>query len=288
LVFSVAPIINSAGRLADAYDALALLMAATPEEAKECTKRLIEKNEIRREIQKEITDQAYQLLDNEPQETLCANVVFNPRWNKGVVGIVASRCVERYHKPAIVLTQSDDIIVGSARSTQTFDIYTPLAECSDLLLQYGGHQYAAGLAMKPQNLAAFKSKFEEQVRARITVEQSTPTLRVDMQIELAEINAKMLHILHQMSHFGPLNMRPVFMTKGVRVGKIRLIKDRHSKFWVSSQEANFQAIVFNNAELSHSLDAQKKYDIAYLIVENEYLNNKTIQLEVRAITPTIN
>ncbi|WP_027003315.1 single-stranded-DNA-specific exonuclease RecJ [Hugenholtzia roseola] len=286
LVFSISPRINAAGRLADAYDSLNLLLSENDEEASRLAKLVNEKNDTRRDIEKGVIEEAFAMLDAQ-SESRRANVIFKKDWNKGVVGIVAARCVDKYYRPTIVLTESEDLVVGSARSIQEFDLYQTLEHCSDLLLQFGGHKYAAGLSLRRQDLPEFQARFENLVAQRLEPNQLVPPVRIDMEIGFEEISTKMFAVVQQMSPFGPQNMRPVFLARKIKVENIKIIKNRHLKFTAKQQHLSFGAIVFNDLNFLEILEQQEWIDLVFLVVENEYAGNKVLQLEVRDLRPFV-
>jgi single-stranded-DNA-specific exonuclease len=286
LVFSISPRINAAGRLADAYDSLNLLLSENDEEASRLAKLVDEKNDTRRDIEKGVIEEAFAMLDAQ-SESRRANVIFKKNWNKGVVGIVAARCVDKYYRPTIVLTESEDLIVGSARSIQEFDLYQTLEHCADLLLQFGGHKYAAGLSLKRQNLPEFQARFENLVAQKLEVGQLVPPVRIDMEVNFEEISPKSFAVMQQMAPFGPQNMRPVFLARKVKVENIKLIKNRHLKFTAKQQQVSFGAIVFNDLNFLEILEQHEFIDLVFLVVENEYAGNKVLQLEVRDLRPSL-
>jgi single-stranded-DNA-specific exonuclease len=216
-----------------------------------------------------------------------STVIFHPDWHKGVVGIVASRLTESYYRPTIVLTQSNGLITGSARSIKDFDIYDAIDACSDLLEHFGGHKYAAGLSLKPENLAAFRKRFEEIVIESITEEMLTPEIEVDGFINLNEINNKFYDVLKQFAPFGPENMAPVFQTNTVvDKGYARMVGSNHLKLSVSQPgytDKYFGAIAFQQGEHLQYISKKIPFNICYHIDENEWNGVTSLQLNVKDI-----
>ena len=214
-----------------------------------------------------------------------STVVYNSEWHKGVIGIVASRLTETYYRPTIVLTVSNGLITGSARSVKDFDVYDAIDACSDLLEHFGGHKYAAGLSLKPENLEAFSQKFEAIVSATIHEEQLVPEVEIDLDMNLSDINSKFLRILKQFAPFGPGNMSPVFRTSHVvDTGNAKVVGKNHLKLNVIHPDiASFPypAIAFHQGHLIDSILEGKSFSICYNIEENEYNSTKTIQLNVK-------
>ncbi len=286
VVFILAPRINAAGRMDDAKHAVRLLIADDidfdPEQKAE---QLNKFNTDRKDLDKSITIHALEMIAGD--ETLInrkSTVVFHPEWHKGVIGIVASRLTETYYRPTIVLTESDGKVTGSARSVKNFDLYEAIYECRDLLIQFGGHKYAAGLTLRPENVDAFRDKFDEVVSARITDEQLIPELEIDAEIELEDINSKFYSIIQQMAPYGPENMKPVFVTRNVKDnGWSKIVKEEHIKFSVKKKNSPVvDGIGFRLAE-KFNLVKSGAFDIAYQIDENEWQGNVRLQMLVKDI-----
>ncbi len=211
VVFTLGPRINAAGRVAHARASVELLTSKTEEDATALAEKVNIKNDLRREYDLSITEEAIAMIESdEGLRSAKSTVLFKDTWHKGVIGIVAARCVEKYYRPTVILTESNDKITGSARSVKDFDLYKAIHECSDLLEKFGGHKYAAGLTLDRRNLTLFKNRFEEVVSLSITEEMRIPVVEVDLVIPLDVINAKFLNILKQMAPFGPENQKPVF------------------------------------------------------------------------------
>ncbi|MDB5000971.1 MAG: single-stranded-DNA-specific exonuclease RecJ [Mucilaginibacter sp.] len=286
VVFLLGPRINAAGRIDDAKHAVELLIACHEDAAKEKGDMINIRNTERKGHDVQITDEALSMIDND--DVLIARkstVVFNENWHKGVIGIVASRLTEKYYRPTVVLTHSNGHIAGSARSVLGYDLYEALCGCSDLLLQFGGHKYAAGLTMEPENLAAFIEKFEEVVSATITDEQLIQQIRIDAELELKDIESKFYRILTQFAPFGPENMAPVFLTKNVYVsGNAGLVGGNHIRMAIMQPgSAAFNCIAFNHAEYLPLLKPNVPFDVCYTIEENIWREQRTIQLNIKGI-----
>lgn len=285
IVFGIAPRLNAGGRITHAGEAIRLLLADNTEEAQKLAQAANSSNETRRNFDTSITQEAIKLIEQEFNPNSRTTVLFKPDWHKGVVGIVAARCIEKFYRPTIILTESDGKATGSARSVSGFDIHHALEECADLLYQYGGHAHAAGLSIELENLDAFKTKFEHVVAQSIGEEHLTPSQEIDCILELNQINANFVSVLKQMAPFGPQNMQPVFVSKNVKLhGKISIMKDSHLKFFVKQNDSiPVEAIGFGLAHFQTQLSPDKTFDICYSITENEYRGRKNFQLVIKDI-----
>ncbi len=285
-VFQLGPRINAAGRIADAKQAVRLLRCSTQKEALEIAKLIDIHNDERREHDSDITEQALAQLESGVDfKTRKSTVVFNESWHKGVIGIVASRLTEKYYRPTIVLTQSNGVVAGSARSVLGFDLYEALLACTDLLEQFGGHKYAAGLTMKAENVPAFKQRFEEVVSASISEDLLVQEISIDSPLNLAQIDAKFFRILSQFEPFGPKNMSPVFIASGVELaGTIGIVGDKHLKMQVKQGDSNvFDCIGFGLGKLKEVLLRSKSFDMCFSIEENSWKDRRNIQLNIKDI-----
>ena len=288
IVFKIGPRINAAGRMESGRLAVELLTAETEEAAVTIGSQINDNNNERKSIDREITKAA---LDMVQDGTCCSSenavIVYGPDWNKGVVGIVASRLVETYYKPAFVLTKSNGFVTGSARSVRGFDLYEAISSCADLLENYGGHIYAAGLTLREENLPEFVQRIDKYVGEHISDEMATPIIDVDSEINFSQITPKFFRILKQFQPFGPGNSAPVFLTKNVyddgngrKVGpggqhlKLELIQESQPYHQIS-------AIAFNMASLFEHIRNGNPIDICYSVVENYYRGNSTIQLRIK-------
>jgi single-stranded-DNA-specific exonuclease len=270
VVFTIAPRINAVGRLGDAERAVELLITDSKEDALKLAAVLEKENYARRKIDVNTFDDALQLVENSIDlDNELAIVLHQEEWHPGVIGIVASRLVEKYYRPTIMLTTIDGIAKGSARSISNFNIYEALQKCEDLLIHFGGHQAAAGLAVELDKIKEFKEKFNQIVKASIKEEDLLPEISIDAKIKLSEITPKFLRILEQFSPFGPENMRPVFLSEGVNICNTpRLVGKNHlvASFKQNENDKIFDSIGFNMREYLDLLSNKKiKFDIVYTI-----------------------
>jgi single-stranded-DNA-specific exonuclease len=235
-----------------------------------------------------ITQEALKMISNDAiLREMKSTVLFNPGWHKGVIGIVASRLLEHYYRPTIILTRSNGFATGSARSVNGFDLYQAIEECSDLLENFGGHKYAAGLTMKEQNVLEFQRRFEKVVQENIMPDQLIPVVGIDMEIQLSEIDDKFVRLLKQFRPFGPENAAPVFLTESVSdngEGKIVGVNSEHLKLSLV-QEADpfkvFPAIAFQQGKKFPKVSKGHGFDICYFIDENEFRGEVTTQLNIK-------
>ena len=284
VVFIIAPRINAAGRIKHGNYAVELLTEMDFDSAIEFAKAIEVFNADRKELDKKITVEALsQIMENE-EENKFSTVVFQEDWHKGVIGIVASRLTETYYRPTLVFTKSGDKLAASARSVKDFDVYEALEECTEFIEQFGGHKYAAGLTLLPENYENFKNKFEEVVAKSIDKELLTPEILIDAEIELSEITPKFFRILQQMAPFGPQNMTPIFKSTGVRdngYGKKVGSDETHLKLnlFQGDNQKTYNTIGFglgNKIEL-----VEDEFDIVYSLDENEWNGYKSVQLVLR-------
>ncbi len=286
VVFLLGPRINAAGRMDDAKLAVELLISTDATEAREIAESINEKNTERKGHDLSITDEALAIIDND--ETLInrkSTVVFNERWHKGVIGIVASRLTEKYYRPTIVLTRSNGHVAGSARSVLGYDLYEALCGCSDLLIQFGGHKFAAGLTLHPENIAAFADRFEEVVSATIKPEQLVQQILIESELHLSQVEPKFFRILNMFAPFGPENMAPVFLSRNVYVSGIAgLVGGNHIKMTVIQQGSpGFESIAFGHGEYVDQIKKDVPFDICYTIEENSWRDKRSIQLNIKGI-----
>ncbi len=284
VVFGIAPRINASGRIGHANEAVSVLISDDALEADRIASLINEKNDIRKKTQEQISNEALRMLNDDPvYETRKSTVLFQPDWHKGVIGIVASKCVDEYYKPTIVLTESNGFVTGSARSVSGFDVHEAIVKCEGLLDQFGGHKYAAGMSLKRENLADFVLAFEEAVSTSITADQEKKQLKIDTELTLDLISYKFLSVLNQMAPFGPENLQPVFVVRNVRVQKASLLKNAHLKINVEQNGAVFDGIGFNMPH-HYSKDLEgEKIDIVFNIDENNFRGIKSIQLKIKDI-----
>lgn len=286
IVFAIGPRINAAGRIDDAKKAVQLLVAASKDIAEDAGFIINLKNAERKEFDSNITEQALNMILNSPEmEKRKSTVVYHESWHKGVIGIVASRLTEKYYRPTIVLTQSNGHVAGSARSVVGYDLYEALCECSDLLEQFGGHKYAAGLTMKTENVAAFSQRFEEVVSASITDDLLIQEIILEAEISLNDINPKFFRILQQFAPFGPQNMSPVFLSRNVySYGYGSIVGNNHLKMSIRQENSpSFDCIAFGLGEHLELINQGKPFDICYTIEENVWKEKRNIQLNVKGI-----
>ncbi len=286
VVFMLAPRINAAGRMVHAKEAVKTLLSKDAYIADELSALINKQNADRKAFDQNITLEALAIIEKD--EILIhrkSTVVFHNSWNKGVIGIVASRLTEKYYRPTIVLTESNGNYTGSARSVAGYDLYEALVACRDLLIQFGGHKFAAGMTISPENLTAFSEKFEEVVAKTISPELLIPVINIDAKIELSQINDKFFKILAQMAPFGPQNMAPVFVTENVKLnGFAQIVGKNHLKISVEQQNSTiFEAIGFNLGEYEKLLKPNQYFSICYTIEENDWRDKKRLQLSIKAI-----
>ena len=284
LVFVIGPRVNAAGRMDDARKAVELFIETDPEKVITLAAVLHSDNDDRREVDKTTTEEALAaLVENEQTPFRKSTVVYKENWHKGVVGIVASRLIDHYYRPTIVLTSANGKATGSARSVSGFNIYEAIHECRDLLDNYGGHFFAAGLTMPVEKVDAFIARFEEVVSNSITTDQQSPEIEIDAEIPLSLIKHAIYNIIRQFEPFGPANMKPVFVSRRVMdyQGNSTVVRDAHIRI-VAYQEngAITEGIAFG---LAHKYDivSSGPFDMVYCIEENEH--NGTTRLQVRVI-----
>lgn len=282
LVFMIAPRVNAAGRMDDARKAVQLFIAKSEEEALRYAEQLHSDNTDRKEADKSITLEALeQINSNEIWRQRKSTVVFQPHWHKGVVGIVASRVIEHYYRPTVVLTQSGDYLAGSARSVPGFNLYEAIHACRDHLLGYGGHFAAAGMTLEIDQLDAFREKFEAVVAATIHPDMLIPEIVIDAEIKLKDITQNFHNIINQMEPFGPENLRPVFMARNVTDnGWSRVVKEDHIKFSLKQDNSVFSGIGFNMANKFKLIETKKPLDIVFTIDTNEWNGTTSLQLKM--------
>lgn len=288
LVFLIAPRVNAAGRMDDARKAIQLFIETDPAKAKELANALQDDNTERRETDNSITEEALEIIRAEVGYGLRrSTVVYQPHWHKGVIGIVASRLMEHHYRPTIVLTRSGELISGSARSIPGFNIHDGLDACSDLLIGFGGHYFAAGMTMDPEKLDAFSERFDEVVRRSVPEECFTQQLRINAVISFGEITPSLFRTLSRMEPFGPDSPAPVFMAEAVEDdGRSRIVKDKHIRFSVKQNGVHFTGIGFNLAGKFHLMENGNRFDVAFTIDENEWNGNKSLQLKVIDLRPS--
>lgn len=288
LMFMIGPRINAAGRIENGKTAVDLLLCDHMGETHHLSQIINNNNTERRSLDTSITEQAIRMLKHNPKHKKArATILFDPEWSKGVIGIVASRLIENYYRPTIILTESNGMITGSARSIKDFDIYDAIDACSHHLEHFGGHKYAAGLSMKPENLDSFITAFYQVVENTITEAMMVPEIEIDAQIDLPGIEGKFFRILKQFAPFGPGNPNPVFLTtRCVAKGTPRLVGNKHLKFNITQPYmgmAELPAIAFQQGDNLPQMLAGKPFDLVYQIEENEWNGKTYLQLNVKDI-----
>ncbi|POY39414.1 single-stranded-DNA-specific exonuclease RecJ [Solitalea longa] len=285
IVFQIGPRINAAGRIDDAKHAVHLLISGNSELATEKGQIVNLKNAERKEFDNSITGEALAMIDNNPSlQNRRSTVLFSPNWHKGVIGIVASRLIEKYYRPTIILTESNGKATGSARSVNGFDIHEAIGACSDLLEQYGGHKYAAGLTISLDKVQAFIDKFENIVASTIEERSLSQEIEIDEYIKLSEISPKLLRIIKQFAPFGPGNMKPVFAVRNVYSTDVQIVGNNHLKFNVYQSEGyKFDCIGFNLGVHYQRIRKGIPFDVCFTIEENTWNGKTTIQLNVKDI-----
>lgn len=284
LVFGIAPLINAAGRLADADQAVKLLLSANSTEAANNARVLLHQNQLRKEHDQQIQDEAIRLFEAKPnKDELKSVVLFQNEWHKGVIGIAAARMVERFHRPTILLTESNGAAVGSARTVPGFNIYQAIKTCEDLLTNFGGHDHAAGLTMPLEAVPIFQQRFEEAVRNRITEEQQVPEVEINAVLDLKEITPAFWRILKQFAPHGPGNRSPVFVSKNVRdTGHSKLIKGSHIRLSIRQDGAlTATGMAFGMGEHFARIASKKPFHVAYKIEEEQWQGKKYLRMMVK-------
>jgi single-stranded-DNA-specific exonuclease len=281
LVFVIGPRVNAAGRMDDAKKAVELFIETDEEKVKEIAAALQSDNLDRKEVDKTITEQAIQLLQHPHQQHKKSTVLFQTNWHKGVVGIVASRLIDHYYRPTIVLTESNGMASGSARSIPGFNIHEAIEACSHLLENYGGHYFAAGMTMQLHQVDAFIAAFEKQVADTIDPSVLIPEISIDAELQLSDITPALLNLINQFEPFGPNNLRPVFISKGVQddKGYSKIVKDAHLKFSIQQNGAHMEGIGFNLAD-KIGIVKDGLFDVVYTIDQNEFNGKSRLQIKV--------
>ncbi len=293
IVFKIGPRINAAGRMETGSKAVELLISNDTQLATGISKEINNFNIERRSVDRIITTEAMRMI-SEDQRTVNSRttVLFNPNWKKGVIGIVASRLIETYYRPTIILTESNGFATGSARSVQGYDLYQAIEACSDLLESFGGHMFAAGLTLKKENIIPFMERFEKYVYSTIKDEQLVPRLFIDTELTFSEINEEFFSIMSQFQPYGPENMSPVFISRNVYdTGTGRMVGSSGEHLKLNLCQENSQkvlpAIAFCQANHFEYIKSGNPFDICYSVEMNEFRGNRTLQLNIRDIkTPT--
>ena len=290
IVFKIGPRINASGRMMNGKEAVELLLSKDSASAREKSESINQYNEERRELDKKITDEANAVIDEfQNMEDRKAIIVYNPGWHKGVIGIVASRLTEVYYRPAVVLTRTDDMATGSARSVSGFDVYKAIEYCRDLLENFGGHTYAAGLSMKVENVPAFTERFEEFVSRHILPEQTSAVIDINAEIDFRDITPKFCNDLKKFNPFGPDNTKPVFCTHNVYdygTSKVVGRDQEHIKLELVDNKSNnvMNGIAFGQSSHVRYIKTKRSFDICYTIEENTHKRGE-VQLQIEDIKP---
>jgi len=289
LVFSVGPRVNASGRVDNAKNSVQLLISKSFKEADKIAEKINIFNSERRSLDKQAFEEALQMINSSKElQNKKTTVLFSPNWHKGIIGIVASRLIEYHYKPTVIFTQSDGILTASARSIKDFDLYSAIEECSDLLLHFGGHKYAAGFSLLPEKLKDFEEKFEKIASQTLTDAILTPKIEIDYEIDFKQITQSFIKVLKQFAPYGPDNMSPVFLTKNVYdTGFSRTVGENHLKLNITQPEfrgAGFDAVAFGFGHLFDKIHSQNRpFSICYTIEENEWNNKITTQLNIKDI-----
>lgn len=282
LVFMIAPRVNAAGRMDDAKKAVSMFVAPIESTAREYAEMLHSDNFERKEADKLITEEALAAIEANPEWIgRKSTLVYQPNWHKGVVGIVASRLIDHYYRPTIVLTKSGDVVSGSARSVPGFNLYEAIHACREHLIGYGGHFAAAGMTLKAEEVDFFREKFEKVVASTIHPDQLIPEIIIDAEIKFREITQGLFGLLELMEPFGPENQRPVFIAYEVfDSGYSKIVKENHIKFSLKQDGVTYTGIGFNMASKFEWIKSGQPFDVVFSIEENEWNGNKNLQLKV--------
>ena len=288
LVFVVAPRINAAGRMKHGEYAVALLMAENIDSCLGIAQEIEQFNTSRRATDELITAEALAQIIDLKEENTAATVVYESHWHKGVIGIVASRLVENYYRPTLVITKSGDVLAGSARSVRGFDVYEALDACKEHMIQFGGHKYAAGFTLEESKYNDFKAAFEAQVGKTMTEDLKTPQIEIDLQIDLSEITPKFYRLIKQFAPFGPGNRTPVFKTEDLKdTGWAKTVggDNKHLKFKATDGQVGFGAIGFGLGKALDFIADKRPFDLAYNLDENHWNGNDSLQLKAKDLKP---
>jgi single-stranded-DNA-specific exonuclease len=285
LVFFVGPRINSAGRLHHASGAVEVLLGRSQQLAS-LAEDLQESNDARKDLDRSITEEALREIAADPgYAARSSTVLFNPAWHKGIIGIVASRLIEKHYRPTVLLTETEGKLVGSARSVAGFDLYAALDACSEHLVQFGGHRYAAGLTLKAEHYERFRERFESVVAEHLRPEQRHPVLEIDGRLRLPEIDERFVRILNRMEPFGPENRRPVFCAEGVEVSSVMIMKEDHVRFTLEQDGARIEAVGFFMADRWRESES-RQLDIAFQPAFNTWNQQTRINLRLKDFKPS--
>lgn len=290
IVFVLGPRINAAGRMNDASDAVKLLTATVLNGNADSGAAILQKhNTERKEVDMNITQEAIDIISNsEVRQAKKSTVLYKKDWHKGVIGIVASRLMQRFYRPTLILTNSNGMVTGSARSVKNFNIYEAISSCSDLIEQFGGHKYAAGLTIDPKNVNQFIDRFEDVVNTTITDDQLIPEITIDSDIRLRSITEAFYDILRQFAPFGPANMKPIFRAKQVvDTGHSGVVGSSHLRLSIKQPDSfSVKAIAYGMADMNDMVQSGVPFDICFTIEENYYRNQSSIQLNIKDLKPS--
>ncbi len=293
IVFKIGPRINAAGRMETGSKAVDLLISTDSKIAAEISREISSFNNERRNVDRSITTEAMRMISDDPRSVNArTTVLYNPQWRKGVIGIVASRLIETYYRPTVILTESNGFATGSARSVQGYDLYQAIEACSDLLESFGGHMFAAGLTLKKENIQSFRDKFEEFVNSTITEEQLVPQVLIDEELPFSVVNEDFYKGLNRFQPFGPENMSPVFMSRNVfdsGAGRMVGSSGEHLKLDLCQESTGtrtFPAIAFGQANHFEYIKSGKPIDICYSIELNDFRGVKNLQMNIKDIRPS--
>ena len=281
LVFKLSPKVNAVGRMKHATLALELLMCENLEQTVNLSEQISSINIERRDEDKKTTEEALIQIKQKEEESFSSTLVHNGNWHPGIIGIVASRLIEKYYRPTIVLTKRGQYYIGSARSINGFDIYKALKKCSNLLEQFGGHKYAAGLKLHESKLKLFRSEFEKFSNQNISEKQKIKTLIYDLEISLSDLNFKFFKIIEQMEPFGPNNLKPVFCSRNcVTTSQTRIVgnDNKHLQLFIKSKNKIYKGIAFGRGDLLNKINESKGFDILYSVEKNTWNGNTELQL----------
>lgn len=290
IIFKIGPRINASGRMQNGKEAVELLVEKDYQAALEKAGCINLYNEARKDLDKQMTDEAFKQVEQLPGlDDRRSVVIYNESWHKGVIGIVASRLTEQYYRPAVVLTRSDGVATGSARSVSGFDVYKAVQSCSDLLENFGGHTYAAGLSMKVENVPEFAERFEAYVQKHIMDTQTEATLAIDAYLDFKDVTFKFYQQLKRFAPFGPQNERPVFCTRRVYdygTSKVVGRGQEHIKLELVDNKSNnvMNGIAFGQSSQARYIKTKRAFDICYAVEENTHKRGE-VQLQIEDIRP---
>ena len=284
IVFGIGPKINAAGRIADAKSSVKLLIEEDFHQALLHAKTLVDNNTERKDIDNDITKEAQEILEKSVElRAKKSTVLYSENWHKGVIGIVASRLIETYYKPTIIFSEVNGMLTGSARSVKDFDVHEAIGACGDLVIQYGGHKYAAGLTIKKESFVAFAERFEEIVNNNTTEHLLTPEIVFDLEIDFKDINMNFFNVLDRFKPHGPGNMTPVFRTNHIQDAGSRIVKDKHLKLGAYQSGVKMDGIGFNLSQVYDYIEEGNPFDACYSIEMNEYKGFRNLQLKIKDI-----